>query len=339
MLTGHGDDLFRYPDIRINFSSNVYNHFEHDGLFRHLASCMTCVTNYPEPTPQSLEAALAACMGLEASQVMAGNGATEAIYLMAQTWRASRTAILVPTFAEYADACRLHGHSVEYIQSLDELGEGVQMLWLCNPNNPTGQVLPRETLLHAIRSHPQTLFVVDASYAVFSREPLLTARECASLPNVLMLHSMTKEFAIPGLRLGFLTGCSALLDRVREQRMPWSVNSLAQEAGLYLLQHRADYLLPLDLLLSERQRMATAFEQMGIATRPSDSHILLCRHPQLPASVLKDRLALEHGLLIRDASNFVSLDAHCFRIAVQTPEENDMLLHAMSQYAQLPHVP
>lgn len=326
MLIGHGDDLFRYPDIRVNFSSNVYNHFNHDGLFQHLSSCMSCVTNYPEPTPQSLETALADLLQLEASQVMVSNGATEAIYLVAQTWRTSRSAILVPTFSEYADACRLHGHSVRYVRSLDMLGADEQILWLCNPNNPTGQVLPRETLLHAIQSHPDTLFVLDASYAVFTRQPLLSAAEAATLPNVLMLHSMTKEYAIPGLRLGFLTGAASLLDRVRSQRMPWSVNSLAQAAGLYLLQHRADYLLPLNLLLSERQRMATAFEQKGITTWASDTHILLCRHPRMMASRLKDRLALQHGLLIRDASNFESLDVHCFRIAVQTPKENDQLL-------------
>ncbi len=329
MLTGHGDDLFRYPHIRVNFSSNVYNHFNHEALFHHLAAAMQCVTNYPEPTPHSLEADLAATMLLSPDEVVATNGATEAIYLLAQTWRGFRTAILAPTFSEYADACRLHQHQVTHIHSLAQQDAGTQMVWLCNPNNPTGQVLDRDTLLAHICAHPHTLFVIDASYAPFTTRSLPSPRECAALPNVLMLHSMTKEYAIPGLRLGFLTGAAELLQRIRQQRMPWSVNSLAIAAGRYLLRHRADYQLPLTELLDERQRLADAFALLGIHTWPSDTHILLCRHPHLTAAALKECLAHQHSLLIRDASNFQSLDEHCFRIAVQNQEENELLLQAL----------
>lgn len=333
MLHGHGDDLYLYPDIRINFSSNVYNHFSHAALFSYLSGRLEGVVNYPDPTPRQLEQELAGEMGLTPSQVMVTNGATEAIYLVAQTCRDSRSSILVPTFSEYADACRMQGHDVRFIRSLTQLDDAPSHLcWLCNPNNPTGQVFDKEILLNVIKSHADVLFVIDASYAVFTRQPLLTAAEAVLMPNVLLLHSMTKEFAIPGLRLGYLTGASALLHRIARQRMPWSVNRLAQDAGSYLIRHRSDYQLPLDTLLAERQRMATQLQQLGLTTWPSDTHILLCRLPNGMASTLKEHLARHYKYLIRDASNFQGLDVSCFRIAVQTPQENDALLHAIALF-------
>lgn len=113
--------------------------------------------------------------------------------------------------------------------------------------------------------------------------------------------------------------------------MPWSVNQLAQDAGLYLLSHKDDYRLDVPLLMSERKRVADALQAIGgIEVHGSDTHILLCRIVHGTASQLKDLLAERHGLLIRDASNFEGLSQAHFRIAIQTPAENDMLLHALS---------
>lgn len=339
MINGHGDDLYRYPDVRINFSSNVYAHFSHQGLLAHLAHTLPSITNYPEPSPLSLEKALADELHLEPQEVMVTAGATEAIYLVAQTFRGSHSAILQPTFAEYADACRIHDHRITPVYETGTLLSGgplPQLMWICNPGNPTGAVLPRDVLFRSIQEHPDTLFVLDASYAPFTRERLIQPTEAVALPNVLMLHSMTKEFAIPGLRLGYVTGAPQLLQRVRLQRMPWSVNQLALSAGHYLLAHRGDYALPLSLLLSERERVAGQLSQLGVVdVWPSQSHILLCRLRIGRASDLKDYLATEHGILIRDASNFPGLQEGAFRIAVQTPQENDVLLSAIQQWIAL----
>ena len=98
MLNGHGDDIYQYDDIRVNFSSNVYNHFNHEPLFAYLANKLDNVVSYPEPSPRTLEAELAIMMGLQAEEVCVCNGATEAIYLVAQTFRRSKSAVLMPTF-------------------------------------------------------------------------------------------------------------------------------------------------------------------------------------------------------------------------------------------------
>ena len=339
MINGHGDDIHAYTDIRLNCSSNIYSHFCHDGLYAHLAEVLPSVANYPEPSPERLEAALAADLRLSPSEVIATAGATEAIYLVAQVFRRSTSYILQPTFSEYADACRTHEHRVKAIYSLKDIpasdgpsGVG-PLLWLCNPNNPTGTVVPESEMRHFIEIHPHTLFVIDASYAPFTQHPLISQKEAAALPNIIMLHSMTKEFAVPGLRLGYITANQTLSELLRRQRMPWTVGSISQAAGIYLLQHKADYVLPLADLLHERERVAAELSKTGVIEPwPSDTHILLCRLRIGRASALKEWLATERGILIRDASNFEGLDASFFRIAVQTPEENNALIAAIQEW-------
>jgi threonine-phosphate decarboxylase len=355
VLTGHGDDIYKYKDIRINFSSNVYNHFCHDGLYAYLASRMDCIRNYPPPTPSDLEKEIATLHNLSHENVIVTNGATEAIYLIAQAFAQASSLILQPTFTEYEDACKQYQKppspprgSLLYTTDpskwdtlLKELllskelplgGLGGFLFWLCNPNNPTGQVIPKPILESAIASHPDTIFIIDESYAPFTMQPLVST-SMSGAQNVLLLHSMTKEFAIPGLRLGYITGSAALLSRIRKCRMPWSVNQLAIEAGHYLLAHKSDYALDLPALMAERKRMSRELSAIdGITVYPSDTHILLCRIEGTTAAQLKDYLANNYGILIRDASNFQGLDEHYFRIAVQTPEENNHLLNILKEW-------
>ncbi len=333
MTDGHGDDIMRYEGIRLNFSSNVYAHFDHGALWRHLAACLHKASHYPEPAPRRLEWRLAVAHGLLSGQVMATAGATEAIYLTAQAFRGCRSAIVAPTFSEYADACLMHGHEIRRVGSLGDIPPDADMVWLCAPNNPTGRLVGKDTLTSAIRRHPGIVFVLDASYADYAPLPTIAPHEAASLPNLLTLHSMTKRYAVPGLRLGYITADASLLDTVRRQRMPWSVSQPAQDAGLFLLDHDGDYPLPLGMLTQERERMvATLSALRGVEAHPSDCHIILCLLTRGNATELKEHLALRHGILIRDASNFAGLDAGHFRIAVQTPRENDEFLAALAQW-------
>ena len=339
MIEGHGDDAYKYQDIKVNFSSNVYNHFCHEGLFCYLADKLDNVVSYPEPSPSCLEESLACLSGLQKEEVCVTNGATEAIYLIAQTFRRSQSSILMPTFSEYRDACRIHEHQITHITSVREFhsrkgdNQGGTMLWLCNPDNPTGSVIDTEILVRTIEKNPDTLIVIDASYAPFTEEPLLSAAEACRYPNVLMLHSMTKEYAIPGLRLGYITAHKSLLNEIRRQRMPWSVNQVAIDAGFYLLAHPDEFILPVHALLQERQRVAGRLSAMGcIEVWPSQTHFMLCRLRMGKSAALKEYLASEHGLLIRDAGNFEGLDGTFFRIAVQDKSENDTLIHAIEEW-------
>lgn len=343
MIEGHGDDSYKYNrPITSNFSSNVYSKVDLSDLKAHLCARIEGIGNYPEPEPYTLEARLACRHRLPADAVCVTNGATEAIYLIAQTFRGTNTAILQPTFSEYADACWIHGHRVTSLYQLPSEKEGfllpkeVRMLWLCNPNNPTGTVVDKAYLTELIKHNSQVCFIIDQSYEYFTLCSLFSPAQAAEFPNVLLLHSMTKRYAVPGLRLGYITGDGGLLKRLRSHRMPWSVNQLAIEAGLHLLEHDVPNPLDVPAYLRETARLRTALESLGgLEVWATETHFMLVRLRFGKASALKEYLAEEHGILIRDASNFDGLDEHFFRIATQTSEENDRLVEAIKQWMMI----
>lgn len=336
MIEGHGDDLYKYgKKIVSNFSSNVYNRIDHSGLYQRLNERLSTICSYPEPMPYSLESEIARRYSLTPRQVCVTNGATEAIYLIAQVFQGRISAVLGPTFSEYADACRVHRHKVKPFYSLDALPEDAELVWICNPNNPTGEVRNKEDLKALVNSHPDKLFIFDQSYEYFTLKSLLGIKEAASFPNVILLHSMTKQYAIPGLRVGYFTASEGLTDDVRCRRMPWSVNSLAIEAAKYLLEEGDGISADIPQLLAERERLTNLLLATGmLEIWPTDTHYMLIKLRMGKAAALKDFLAVNHGILIRDASNFEGLDERFFRIATQTPEENDKLVKAISEWME-----
>ena len=336
MIEGHEDDLYKYgKKIVSNFSSNVYNRIDHSGLYQRLNERLSTICSSPEPMPDSLESEIALWYSLTPRQVCVTNGATEAIYLIAQVFQGRISAVLGPTFSEYADACRVHRHKVKPFYSLDALPEDAELVWICNPNNPTGEVRNKEDLKALVDSHPDKLFIFDQSYEYFTLKSLLGIKEAASFPNVILLHSMTKQYAIPGLRVGYFTASEGLTDDVRCRRMPWSVNSLAIEAAKYLLEEGDGISADIPQLLAERERLTNLLLATGmLEIWPTDTHYMLIKLRMGKAAALKDFLAVNHGILIRDASNFEGLDERFFRIATQTPEENDKLVKAISEWME-----
>lgn len=336
MINGHGDDLYRYSTpIRSNFSSNVYNGIDHAELFHHLSSCLSRLGSYPEPEPTSLEAALADFFRVSASSVCFTNGATEAIYLIAQTFRGRKSVVWMPTFSEYTDACRLHGHQVSSFYTYESMPADADLVWLCNPNNPTGEVRDYELLKNWICSHPHTLFIIDQSYESFTLKRLFSVREAVCFPNVILIHSLTKHFAIPGLRAGYLTGDEFLMRQIRAQRMPWSVNALAIEAGFYALEKRFELPLDLDSYLTLKDEFMNEWKQTGLVeVWNSDVHFFLVHLRMGKAAALKDYLVQNYGFLIRDASNFEGLDDGYFRLATQSREENQALVCAFLDWVK-----
>ncbi len=334
MLYGHGDDAYNYNHpITVNFSSNVYHHTSLTPLFRHLEHRMEQIRTYPEPSPRKAEHRLANAMRLPAETVCLTRGGTEAIYLIAQALSGRNSFILAPTFSEYADACRLHSHQTRFIYTLDRLPQEADIVWICNPNNPTGHVIPYDGLQQIVMRHPSVLFVIDQSYEDFTAERVLSSREAAAMPNVILIHSLTKRFGTPGLRIGYLTARKEWTERIRKIRMPWPMDCLSIEAAVYLTEHEEEFRPDLTNLLKERTRMAEKLEALHMAeVWPGQTHFLLARLRMGKASALKDYLAETHGMLIRDAGNFEGLDGRYFRIAVQQPEENDRLMAAIEEW-------
>ena len=373
MINGHGDDIYQYSGIRCNFSSNISPLIDNKQLRQYLAERLEVIRNYPEPSAHSLEVLLAARHGISADEVLVTSGATDAIYLIAQTLRDERLwglaearagesaemrtfAVSRPTFSEYADACRMFGYEevVGEASMLYEDGsshnckawklhplqaDGCKawklhplLCWLCNPNNPTGEVQTTDTVKEL--AHRHRWLVIDQSYEDYTLEPQLSAPEAIDMQNVIVIHSMTKRFAVPGLRLGYITAPREVIARLRSNYRPWAVNALAIEAGCWLMEHEMPYYREeMKMLLAQaqylRERLRGVF---GIHVYPTSTNFMLCSIQQSTAAELKAYLLEHHGFLIRDASNFEGLSASHFRIATQLPESNDKLVEAIRTF-------
>lgn len=325
MIDGHGDDLHKYRGISINFSSNIYAHADLSGLKKHLADVMDIISSYPEPSAASLEEMIACEYGIQPSQVMVTAGATDAIYLIAQTFRHLRSyTIERPTFSEYDDACRVFGWHEE------RCGE---LRWLCNPNNPTGQVMENDEVGSLAGQY--RLLVVDCSYEDYTLCQRMSPQDILRYDNVIQVHSMTKKYAIPGLRLGFVVAPKHTIQLLRKGYRPWAANALAIEAGKWLLRQGSTAIIDLHGYLAEAHRLRCTLNDMeGIEAMETKTNFFLCCLKHRTAHDLKLFLAERHGMLIRDASNFIGLTPRHFRVAAQSREENDALVSAMKEYLQ-----
>ena len=320
----------------MNFSSNIYQRADLTELKDYLATRLDAIGNYPEPEPRTLEALIAEKLEIPADMVMVTNGANEAIYLIAQLYRHWASVIPQPTYNEYADACRMFGHTISYDRN-DELNilPEDRIYWLCNPDNPTGNVLLKSLITHIIRKHPRYLYVIDQSYADYTLQPMLEMKEMLDCYNVMILQSLSKKYCVPGLRLGYLTASPIIIDRLRDIRQPWTVNALAIEAGKWLIENDPKMLPDLKEYLDEAQRVKQELSEIeGLMVMDTQTHYMLANIDWATSLELKNWLIEKHGILIRDASNFHSLDDHCFRVATQTPEENDALISAIKAYRE-----
>lgn len=333
MLNGHGDDIYQYErKITSNFSSNIYSKLDLSALQTHLCSQLDLIHSYPEPDACSLAQLLSEKHCVSLDNICVTNGATEAIYLIAQATRESRTSIIIPTFSEYEDACHIHNHTLSFYKKLDEIPSQTEVVWICNPNNPDGFVHDIEYLKEVVKQHVNTIFVFDQSYGYFTNKRIWDIETAAEYKNIVLLHSMTKQYGVPGLRLGYITAHKDVITKIKKLRMPWSVNGLAIEAGKFLVKNNSES-LDIRNYLKETKRLQDAIHSIErITTFPTDTHFFLCQLENKKASALKLWLIENYGILIRDASNFRGLDQYHFRIATQSPDENNRLINALQEW-------
>lgn len=330
MINGHGDDIHGRAIVS-NFSSNIYNRLDNSFLDTYLCEHISSIHSYPEPDAASLASIIAEQNNIESDNICVTNGATEAIYLIAHVFQKRKSTILIPTFSEYEDACQINDHQLDFIHSLSEFRGNADLMWLCNPNNPTGITLDLKQLSDFINSFPQTIFVIDQSYEDFTLKKVFGIGEALSYPNVILLHSMTKRYAIPGIRLGYITASYQLISQVKAYCMPWAVNQLAIEAGKYLLNN--NFFFNIEQHLLETSYFAKELARIKeLTVYLEDTNFFLCRLRNRKAKDLKQYLIDDHGILIRDAANFRGLDENHFRIATQSREENNNLIKAIEKW-------
>ena len=327
------------PDKVIDFSSNILP----DGPSPWVREALLKARfdRYPDRESTELVEVISRVYGIDTGRMLVGNGCSELIHLVASAFLNRNTHILVlgPTFSEYERVCKLQGCQVMELRSdpseqflvtpssvLQALEESKpEMVWLCNPNNPTGRSIQADNLLHWLDRFPHTLFVVDESYIEFT-EALSTVIH-ADRPNLIVLRSLTKMHAIAGLRLGFMVAAQALIEEMRMHRIAWSVNAMAQVAGVAAVQDTGYYQTALLRLQSEKNRLVACLSQMGFRSVPSDTCFFLL---QVGDSSSTRQKLLTKGVLVRSCDSFALSDF--VRISVRTKPENDQLIDALMQF-------
>ena len=335
MIYGHADDTFRYGDkLKLNFSSNIYAWADLSGLKEHLMQHFEVVCHYPESEPSILEKMLAKHLGVPENMVMITSGANEAIFLIAQLYKGWASIIPQPTFTAYEYACKAFDHLISYDRKNElEIMPEDRIYWICNPNNPTGNVLVKPLVNRIIRQNTRYLYVVDQSFADYTLRPMLKPSEMVDCYNLMLIGSLSKKYCIPGLRLGYVFSSPIIIDRLRQIRQPWSVNSMAIEAGKYLLTNDPKMIPDLKGYLTEAQRLRKELASIeGIKVLKTDTSFMLVFIEFAEVLELKNWLIHHHGILIRDTSDFRGLDNHYFRIVARNEKDDNQLVAAIREF-------
>lgn len=335
------------PEEIIDVSSNINPLGPPPGLMDHLREHLTVVCRLPEVDSRCVTAQMATWLGVDESCILAGAGTTQFIHAMFAALQSRRVLIVGPTYSDYADACRARGIPPQYfladardhfqidVERLARRAGAADTVVICNPNNPTGVLLPREALWDLCRRHPAIHFVIDESYLPFAPDAEDHSMVACGLANVLVLHSLSKIYRLPGLRIGFVIAAAPVISGLRRRMAPWSLNSLAQAAVEFLFAHRVHIEAfarhTRDYIARERQCFFDRLHaNVALTPHPSNVNFFLVQlPPDLTADQVCAQLALER-VLIRDCSNFHGLNAQFIRIAIHQPEVNcrvaDMLL-------------
>jgi L-threonine-O-3-phosphate decarboxylase len=322
----------------LDFSSNI-NAYGPSPAVRD-AVARTPLDRYPDNEALALRAAVAEHLGVPPPHILMANGSSELIWLAALAFLhpGDRVLILGPTFAEYArmaalrDArLRIHLAPEEkcFAPSPDEVSDDLdrgqpRLVFLCNPNNPTGIALDPRAIADWSNAHAHTLFIVDESYLAFASG--LSSVADFTCTNVVVLKSMTKDFALAGLRLGYALGAEEVIASLAQVRPPWSVNALAQAAGVAALHDRKHLARSLELLAAAKSELMAALDAIGMQVLPSAAPFFLVR----VADGAAVRLALlRKGILVRDCASF-GLPRY-IRICTRRPEENVRLVATLRE--------
>jgi threonine-phosphate decarboxylase len=347
----HGGDILAVarslgcsPAAVDDMSSNLAPFGPAPGVREALLARLDEIAYLPESGSESLRDCLAARYNRGREEILAGNGTTEFIFALPAGLRPRVGVVVNPSYGDYRLACSWAGVEVrdfnldpadDFVLDLPRLAgslEGGELVFLCNPNNPTGALTPSRQLHEFIARHRASHFLVDEAYLPFTGEESLL--DLPPLDNLLVLQSYSKIYCIPGLRLGLMVGPARLLARLREYSKPWGVNRLAQVAGEYLCQNADAYVAEVaSFVARERKIVAEQMAELpGVTVVPGQANFLLGRLGQgLPGAGELRQLLLQRRFIIRDCANFTGLDERYFRLSLKDSATNRRCLQALAE--------
>ncbi len=337
----HGGDVYD-GEIRMDFSANTNPYGTPQAVLDAITAAFPRVHQYPDPYCRELVKAISEFEGVPKDWILCGSGAAELIYSYCEALRPETAMELAPTFSEYALAlervgCRVERYSLkkenhfslteEFLPVLARIRPDV--LFLCNPNNPTGQLIDLpllEKILNLCHRQGTALFV-DECFLDLSDDGVSLKARLGEHPKLFLLKAFTKSYGMAGVRLGYcLCSAPALLEKMSHTVQPWNVSTLAQAAGIAALQERAFLQKTRALIPVERQWLKGQLEALGFWVCPSRANYLLFQgRPDLREQLRKQ------GIAIRSCGNYHGLEQGWYRIAVRLHEENERLIQAMKE--------
>ena len=348
MLKGHGGNIYDlaqqlgcHPTEIVDMSSNMNPLGPPEDLVSLLQENINTISSLPEVDANRTVNAFADRYHIDPERVIAGNGTTQFIYSIPRILETKRALIFAPTYADYADACAIQNIDYNYSTARESVAfehdmnaaaqqiQGYDTVFICNPNNPTGNIIPAADLEQLCKSHADVNFVIDESYLMFVDGFNTQSMIRSALPNVMVLDSMSKFFGIPGLRIGFLISSPVIIKKFKTYLLPWSVNSLAQMAVHYLMKQTAEVETFIEntvkFIAQERYILFETFKNSSlIKLFPSTTCFILARlYGNLTADDLGMHLAQDR-ILIRNCSNFSGLSDRFIRFSLKTGEINRM---------------
>ncbi|MCL6457529.1 MAG: threonine-phosphate decarboxylase CobD [Gorillibacterium sp.] len=350
---GHGGDILTAKELFgrtsfLDFSSNMNPFGPPPAVSRIISDYGSWITAYPDPAVRELRHRLACYHDIPEASILVGNGAAELIDLVIRLLKPARTALAEPAFVEYGDAVRKSGGAalpitlqakdnfildVEQLKQLEHLAASPDLWFLGHPNNPTGQLLSPEVITHLLQSSRPV--ILDEAFIDFLPQEgeLSLLKQAAAGKDLFVIRSMTKFYAIPGIRLGYMVAHPDRIRALRELQVPWSVNSLAQQIGCAVLEDAPYAEQTLHWLTAERPWLISQLQALGLTVFPSDTNYLLVSladDSHLTAPMLQQSMG-RLGVLIRDASLFAGLDTSFFRLAIKFRAANEQLLAVLDE--------
>jgi threonine-phosphate decarboxylase len=343
----HGGEIWKYyPHYEniLDFSANVNPLGPPRKAVEAIKRNLWQIPFYPDPESNALRSAISNYLGgISPENIIVGNGSTELIYLFCEVFiRSGDEAIIpIPTFGEYENAVKRAGGIPKHVRPdgnfridpnipLREVGSKTKAIFLCNPNNPTSTLMPKDDLLEIIENsdREQVLVFIDENFIEFVDEDFSLASKVKTYRNLFILRSFTKSFGLTGLRVGYGVAYEEIINLLFKGKIPWNVNCLAQAAAIAALQD-AEYLeRTRKLIRRERKFLLDELRRIrGLKVFPASANFILIDIKQtgFTSAQLKERM-LKHGVLIRDCSSFKGLDEYYIRVAVRTRQENERLL-------------
>lgn len=336
----HGGDIYR-NHVDIDFSVNVnplgIPESVENALYESVGSC----SRYPDPSAEKLKTAVSEMLMVPKDTILFGNGASEIFMAVVHGINPEKTVIPVPSFYGYEYAAGVTDGEIIYYEMNEEdeffltedffsvLTEDVDLLFLANPNNPTGNLINLETLrdlLHHCREK-EIYVVLDECFIEFCEGECSMLHEAQTFSNLIIVRAFTKIFSIPGVRLGYMVcGNDFLLEKISRQLPEWNISVFAQSAGCECALQKQYIKDTVNCICQERHFLEDGLKQAGYKVFPGKANFLMIysEHP------LYDKL-LEKGILIRDCENFRGLSKGFYRIAVKSRKENEILLRAMGE--------